>query len=163
MVILILHGKHMFKSNMKIEEHGYSYLWFLIILVIFSVFISNNLLIYSTIKNRDNEDELFRIATIYCNALSSYYSNSPTGVMIYPNSMVDLLKDPRQKKDVRYLRALFLDPITGKEFKYIRNSQQKIVGFYSSSGKEILRKKLPMEFYYLNGSIKYSDLKFCLS
>lgn len=146
----------------KTEQQGYSYLWFLFILVFISIFFSNNLIVYSTIKKKNNEEELFRIATMYCKALNEYYTNSPTGIMVYPDAFVNLLRDPRYTKDVRYLRTLFLDPITNKEFIYIRNNQQEIVGFHSVSENKILRKSIPKEFYYLSSAEKYSDLRFCL-
>lgn len=153
----------MSKFNMYKGEYGYSYLWFLIILIFISMVMTNNLLVYSTIKKKEKENELFKIATIYCKAINGFYTNAPDGMMAYPNEIKYLLKDPRYSKDVRYLRTLYLDPLTNKEFIYIRNEQKKIVGFYSSSKSKIIRKKLPAEFYYLNGAQKYSDLRFCLS
>ncbi|WP_426452934.1 type II secretion system protein [Acinetobacter sp. KB005] len=144
------------------RENGYSYIWFLILLVFISIFISNNILVYSKIKKTEAEQELFRIAIAYCKAINMFYTNPPDGVLTYPAEINFLLKDPRYTKDVRYLRNLFLDPITNKDFIYIYNKNKEIVGFYSSSQSQIIRKKLPDQFYYLNGAKKYSDLKFCL-
>lgn len=144
------------------RETGYSYIWFLILLIFISIFISNNILVYSKIRQTEAEQELFRIAITYCKAINMFYTNPPDGILIYPAEINYLLKDPRYTKDVRYLRSIFLDPITNKDFIYIYNENKEIVGFYSSSQNQIIRKKLPDQFYYLKGAKKYSDLKFCL-
>lgn len=56
------------------------------------------------------------------------------------NDLRDLLQDPRSPSRNRYLRKLYLDPVTGKNFEVLRQPGKGIVGVFSSSEDEPLKR-----------------------
>jgi hypothetical protein len=51
----------------------------------------------------------------------------------------DLLKDPRSMANVRYLRRMYKDPMTDKEWVVIRDPVKGVIGVASSSEEKPLR------------------------
>ncbi|KJH64883.1 hypothetical protein UF12_01970 [Acinetobacter calcoaceticus] len=95
---------------------------------------------YATLKQREKEEELLRIGLMYRKAIYQYYQNSPGDVKTYPEKIEDLLRDPRYLEVKRYLRKLEKDPMTSKDFLLIKNSENQIIGIYSSSLQKTIKK-----------------------
>ncbi|MGR2826168.1 type II secretion system protein [Acinetobacter sp. 1124_18A] len=95
---------------------------------------------YATLKQREKEEELLKIGVMYRKAIYQYYQNSPGGVKTYPEKLEDLLRDPRYLEVKRYLRKLEKDPMTSKDFLLIKNSENQIIGIYSSSLQKTIKK-----------------------
>ncbi|PPC06710.1 hypothetical protein ApiMCR8900_06365 [Acinetobacter pittii] len=118
---------------------------------------------YATLKQREKEEELLKIGLMYRKAIYQYYQSSPGGVKTYPEKLEDLLRDPRYLEVKRYLRKLEKDPMTSKDFLIIKNSENQIIGIYSSSSKKTIKKSgfLP-SLEKFEKVEKYQDWKFIM-
>jgi type II secretory pathway pseudopilin PulG len=103
------------KVNLKINSRGFSYLGLLILLVILSITTAASLQLGAIMTRRSAEQELLAIGQEFRDALSSYAAATPDGQPSAPQSLQDLLKDPRFPNVRRHLRKLYTDPITGKD------------------------------------------------
>ncbi|AZP14624.1 type II secretion system protein [Undibacterium parvum] len=101
--------------NLKINSRGFSYLGLLILLVILSITTAASLQLGAIMTRRSAEQELLAIGQEFRDALSSYAAATPDGQPSAPQSLQDLLKDPRFPNVRRHLRKLYTDPITGKD------------------------------------------------
>jgi len=80
----------------------------------------------------------------------------------YPKKLEDLLKDPRVPGVKRYLRKIYIDPITGeKDWGLMRGKDGGIFGVYSKSEQQPIK---VMNFKAANkrfqGMKRYSDWVF---
>ncbi len=79
------------------------------------------------------------------------------------NELKDLLKDPNSLQTVRYLRRLYTDPITGKEWKVVKDPVKGVIGVCSTSEDTPLKQaNFPKGLESFEGKTKYSDWKFGL-
>lgn len=142
-------------------QSGYSYLYFMVLTIFLSIFLSNSILIYSTFVKGERDRELIRISDSYCNALKSYFANSPNGIYQYPEKIDFLLRDPRYKNITRYLRKLEVDPISRKNFILIKNDFNQIIDIKVNSDIDIYNLKL-IEYKFKNDNLKkYNEIIFC--
>ena len=118
------------------QQKGVTYLWVLLILFIIGLGIGKSLDVYSLRVQRQKEKELISIGLAYKTAIQDYYQSAPSGQPAqYPSDLKQLLKDPRHIVIRRYLRKLYLDPITNKPFEPIVTPQGGIWGVKSTSLK----------------------------
>jgi type II secretory pathway pseudopilin PulG len=96
--------------------------------------------IWSTLVQRDREEELLTVGNEIRRAIENYYLNSPGTKKQFPPKLEDLLKDPRQLQIKRYLRKLYLDPITGKPEWGTVSAAGGITGVFSLSTHEPIKK-----------------------
>lgn len=116
------------------REQGFSYLALLIFLAILSVAASATIQAGSFAQRRAAEQELLAIGSEYRQALISYAKLTPAGQLPYPQSLDDLLRDPRVPGVVRHLRQVYPDPLTGKsEWGLLRGPEDRIIGIHSLS------------------------------
>lgn len=79
------------------------------------------------------------------------------------NELKDLLKDPGSLGKERYLRRLYTDPFTTKEFEVVRNPQQGIIGVRSTAEDTPLKKgNFDKELTLLEQKNKYKEWVFGL-
>jgi type II secretory pathway pseudopilin PulG len=117
---------------------------------------------WSGLMKREREEELlFRGMQIF-QAISTWQrpkaGHPPTPL----RELKDLLKDPRSLANVRYLRKLYTDPITGKEFELIKGGPNGgIVGVKSTSKMEPVKKgNFPPSLKHLENKKSYSEWLF---
>jgi maltose-binding protein MalE len=68
-------------------------------------------------------------------AIGRYYERTPGIAKQYPKTLEDLLQDKRQAGLARYLRKIYIDPITAsKNWGLISGPGGTIMGVYSRSG-----------------------------
>lgn len=80
---------------------------------------------------------------------------------IYPKNLNDLLRDPRYLVTRRYIRKIYPDPVTNKDFLLIFSAEGGICGVKSESKKDHLElflkkmnfKNLTMQRIINNGSL----------
>ena len=115
--------------------------------------------VWQTSASREKEAELLFVGNQYRRAIAQYYLNGPQRQ--YPRSLEDLVKDPRQPGTVRYLRKLYPDPITGKEFVLVKAPDGGILGVQSESEAAPLKTaNFKLRDRTFEGAKKYSDWKF---
>ncbi len=109
---------------------------------------------------REKEEELLWRGRAIKWAIEQYYRNSPGGRTEYPQTLSDLLQDPRYPTVRRYLRRPYLDPITDSRWGYKLNAQERITGVYSTSKKRPLKTSFPEAFKGFEGKKKYKQWVF---
>jgi hypothetical protein len=118
------------------RQFGLTYLWMLFLVFLLGLGLGKSLEVYSTMIQREKEADLLYVGGLYREAIKQFYLSSPGNVRRYPERLEDLLRDPRRLGMRRYLRQLYLDPITGKEFEVIQAPQGGVWGVRSRSAKK---------------------------
>lgn len=140
---------------------GFAYIWMLIVFSILAVVIGQWSVNYATLLQREKEQDLIRIGSLYQKAINEYYNNSPLGYPKYPVKLEELLRDERHSEIFRYLRKIEKDPITNKNFEVIRNKENGIIGIYSPSLKQPIKiKNFPEYLTSFEQANSYRDWKF---
>lgn len=121
------------------RQRGLTYLWMLFLVFLLGLGLGKSLEVYSTMVQREKEADLLYVGRLYREAIKQFYLSSPGSVKRYPERLEDLLRDPRRLGLRRYLRQLYPDPLTGKEFAVIQAPQGGIWGVRSQSAKEPLK------------------------
>ena len=117
------------------RQRGFTYLGLLFAVVILGFALSTAGVVWSTQIRRDREVELIYAGDQIRAALSHYYAAGGQ----YPQELQDLLEDKRSPAVRRYLRRIYLDPMTGNaDWQLILAPEGGIMGVASSSqGKPI--------------------------
>jgi hypothetical protein len=157
-----------YKSYRSYNNHqGFSYLFalFAIVLVGLSMMGANKL--WTTEMQREREAELLFRGHQYRRAIASYVNaatvprpGQPLGLSgrQYPQSVEDLLKDPRTDK--RHLRTGYLDPITNGPFLAIP-CKDRIKGVVSSSdGQPLKHDNFPADYEQFRSAGSYRNWVF---
>lgn len=140
---------------------GFSYLVLLFLVAIMGVSLAASGVVWSVAQQREREKELLFIGTQFREAIAAYYDGSP-GMKRYPVQLTDLLRDPRSPAMKRYLRRLYLDPMTGKaDWGVVRTIDGGILGVHSMSIDKPIRTYFEDEAEKdFSGKTRYSDWVF---
>lgn len=118
---------------------GFAYIALLVAIIIIGISLGAAGKYWSSVMLRDKEEELLFRGEQYRKAIDLYYFSIP-GRREYPQSIDDLLKDPRSPTGKRYLRQKYKDPMTGEDFEEIKHiATKRIIGLRSTSNKECLK------------------------
>ncbi|HYD82009.1 MAG TPA: type II secretion system protein [Paucimonas sp.] len=150
---------------MNTGQRGFTYLGLLILIAVIGVSAAATLQVGAVLQRRAAEDELLAIGEEFRNALISYATATPAGQKRYPNSLEDLLRDPRYPGVRRHLRHIYPDPLTGKEeWGMVRAADGSgIVGFYSlCEGRPIKIGNFAPPFHEFEGKALYRDWLFAI-
>ena len=144
------------------SESGFTYITVLVVVVIIGIMLAAAGQTWTTITKRDREAELLFRGKQIRDAIERWRKPRPGGPPPHPIvDLKDLLKSPYSLQRVRYLRRLYQDPITGKDWVIIRDPVWGIIGVASSSEAEPLKQGgFPDEFADFEGKKKYSDWQF---
>lgn len=144
------------------SERGFAYLWVLLLVAFMGISLTAIVQVDATLAQRDKERELLAIGRQFRQALGRYHAiKAQGGRQEYPQSLDDLLRDPRAPGTVRHLRRVFVDPMTGKPEWGLVRVAGRIVGVYSlSSGVPIKQDGFEAEDAGLRGKQAYSDWAF---
>lgn len=124
-----------------IRQAGFTYLVLLFSVAIAATGMAGTGMVWHTAAQREKERELLYVGNQIRKAIASYQMRSPTGVAVYPPSLEDLLKDRRYPTNVRHLRRIYRDPITGTfDWGLIPAPGGGIMGVYSKSEKRPLKR-----------------------
>lgn len=141
---------------------GFTYLTALLLIMIMGVMLGAIGQSWKTIMQREREEELLFRGTQYKDAITRWYKPRPGQHIATPlRDLKDLLQDPRSLTTVRYLRRLYTDPVTGKDWNVISDPSQGIYGVASaSSDKPFKIDGFPDVLADLAGKSAYSDWQF---
>ena len=144
------------------RHSGFTYLTLLISIAIMGAVLASFGMMWSTAQQRENERELLFVGGQFRNAIAQYYLNSPGAIKKYPASLEDLLKDNRQLATKRYLRKLFVDPLTrSNKWGLVKSADGRIMGVFSLSEEQPLKTdNFPDINLRLKGKKKYSEWHF---
>lgn len=146
----------------RLKEQGFSYVGLLILVGILGAMFAATVTAGAQMQRRAAEEELLFIGKQFHNALKSYYESTPRGASPYPKQLSDLLLDPRTSGSRRYLRQIFVDPLTGKaEWGTVAAPGGGVMGVYSLSQETPIKVSgFDSEFENLANKTRYSDWLF---
>lgn len=145
---------------MKLQQ-GVVYLWMLFLVFLLGLGLGKTLEVYSTVMQREKEAELLYVGGLYREAIRQYYLSSPGSVKEYPEKLEDLLKDPRHLLTRRYLRKLYVDPMTRAAFVPLPSPQGGIAGVRSNAtGKPWRQVGFGAAYPYLENADSYQHWQF---
>lgn len=123
------------------RDKGFIYIALLIGLAIVGIGLSAVSEVWSHTRQRERERELLFVGNQIRQAITLYYLGSPPANRRFPLQLEELLEDVRAPdKPGRYLRKLFLDPMTNSEkWGEVRLPGGQLVGVYSLSDKEPIK------------------------
>lgn len=146
----------------RAPQRGFSYIGLLIGVAIMGVMLSAIGEAWQITRQREKEDELLYVGDQFRIAIGNYYQQTPGRAKQLPASLQDLLKDPRYPNTRRYLRKIYVDPMTGNaDWGLIKAANGAIFGVFSRSEAEPLKKaRFPLAYQYFEGRKKYSEWQF---
>jgi type II secretory pathway pseudopilin PulG len=156
-----IHGMAALASR-PLNDRGFTYLMALMIIMVMGIMLGMVGQSWKTIMQREREQELIFRGTQIMEAIGRWRKPKPGGHVVTPlRDLKDLLQDPRTLTTTRYLRRLYTDPMTGKEWKVITDPNLGITGVASTSDAKPLKVGgFPEGFESLEKKEKYSDWLF---
>ena len=114
----------------KRRQFGFTYLGLLILLVLMGVVLAQAGTLWSQTRQREREADLLFYGDQFRQAIAAYYQAQAPNT--YPKTLNDLIEDPRVPFERRFLRQIFVDPMTGKrDWILIKGPDKGIMGVYS--------------------------------
>jgi type II secretory pathway pseudopilin PulG len=144
------------------RQTGYTYIGLLVLVAIMGIFLTTAGEVWHTAQQRDKEAELLFVGDQFRRALDQYYRNSPGRARSFPMRLDDLLLDPRYPDTRRYLRKIYVDPMTrGQDWGLVTGPNGEILGVHSLSEDEPLKKgHFSAANKRFEGRMKYSEWLF---
>jgi type II secretory pathway pseudopilin PulG len=121
-------------------QTGFTYLAVLALVAMLGAVAGVTAEVWHTVMQREKERQLLFVGQQFRLAIERYYQAGVGGNRHYPASLDDLIKDPRFPDTRRYLRRIWIDPITVKDdWGLVRGSDGGIVGVYSPSQEKPIK------------------------
>lgn len=154
-------GRHEIRT-VPARMRGFGYIGLLILVAMMSVALAGAGEVWHTAQQREKEQELLFAGGQFRRAIAQYYANTPGKARRYPLQLEELLKDPRHPGIRRYLRKIYLDPMTGKaEWGLVTGPGGEIYGVYSRSQDVPLKRAgFRLAEKDFEGRTKYSEWVF---
>jgi len=165
---LIVEKKARPRSHVSFRRsiEGFTFLVVLALIVIMGVGLLAVNEIWSTARMREKEQELLFIGHQFRQAIQQYSASNPKGAQVqtYPMSLDDMLVDPRYSNIHRYLRKIYIDPMTGNDEWGLRKYPNGgIYGVYSlSDGVPIKRDNFDLVDANFKGAAQYYSWIFTI-
>ena len=163
-----------FAMKRLFNQNGFTFLAALMIVVIMGIMLDLTAQPWKTVMKREREQELLFRGLQIRSAIAAWNGTNTSGTQNTAatrntattplNDLKDLLVDPRSLQKKKYLRQLFKDPMTGKEWTLIRDKTgvKGIIGVASTSD-DVPFKTSFSEYSGLDtfaNKKKYSDWRF---
>ncbi|WP_373989870.1 type II secretion system protein [Duganella sp. BuS-21] len=147
------------------RQYGFSYVIVMFLVAMVSIISVRAMENTQMTLRREKEAELMMVGLAYRNAIRSYYENSPGTAKTYPQKMEGLgrlINDTgRTTRPQRHLRQLWRDPITGSKDWGLVYSGDDLIGVYSLSNQEPIKKDgFPPELASFKDAKAYSGWQF---
>lgn len=140
---------------------GFTYLILLVLIALFGAGLAAVATVWATYSQRDKEEELIFVGRQYVQALRLYNQQNKNVGDGFPKQLEDLLSDPNVPTVRRFLRKIYLDPMTGTaEWGLIKTPSGTIRGVYSLSPLTPIRSALPADLGGITQAKSYADWKF---
>lgn len=141
---------------------GFTYISLLAIIAIMGVVLGTAGEVWHMALKREKERELLFVGDQFRRAIGLYYEHTPGLGRRYPESLEDLLRDPRYPSTQRYLRKIYPDPVSGStEWGLVKGTAGEILGVHSLSENEPIKKSnFSLVDRSFEGRAKYVDWVF---
>jgi type II secretory pathway pseudopilin PulG len=145
----------------RAPQGGFTYIGLMFAIAVLGITLATVGVVWSTQIRRDREAELLYIGNQYRAAIGRYLASGGQ----YPQELADLVEDKRFPGARRYLRRIYLDPMTNSaDWQLITAPQGGIMGVASrSQGKPIKVAGFAPEDTAFEKSECYCDWKFIYS
>jgi len=111
-------------------QAGFTYLGILAAVILMGLLLTAAARVWTLTEQRERETQLLFVGDAFRMAISGYYAHGHR----YPETLHDLLLDDRSPVPVRYLRRLYLDPMTNSaDWQLVLAPEGGIKGVYSGS------------------------------
>lgn len=111
---------------------GFAYLGLLLVIAMMGAALAGAGTLWSAAQRRDREQELLHIGHKFREAIGQYYESTPGVVKQYPPTLEALLRDDRFPRPRRYLRKIYVDPISGmSSWGILEAPSGGVMGVYS--------------------------------
>lgn len=139
-------------------QAGFTYLGILAAVILMGMLLTLAARVWTLTEQREREAQLLFVGDAFRMAIASYYAHGSR----YPQTLQELLQDDRSPTPVRYLRRLYLDPMTNSaDWKLVPAAEGGIKGVYSGSTlTPIKRANFPMVDLTFAGSDCYCAWQF---
>ncbi len=150
------------RESRRVDTYGFTYIGLLIAIVVAGIGLAAVGPVSHTLQMRDKERELLFAGDQIRRAIGQYYEKSPGGLKQFPKKLEDLLRDNRYPNVQRWLRRIYVDPMTAKTaWGLVELPGVGITGVYSLSEVAPLRTaNFPALYKSFETAKKYSDWKF---
>lgn len=144
------------------DHRGFTYIGVLAFVAIMGTALAGTAQLWHTMQQREKERELLFIGHQFRLALDRYARLAPRNASRAPRRLEDLLQDPRTPSVQRYLRKIYVDPMTGSaEWGLVTGANGEIHGVHSLSKAEPLKKaNFAFPDRQFEGANRYSDWVF---
>lgn len=155
-------GQAMPRGDPRCRNGGFTLVWVLMALAVFSVGLAALGSVWGAEAQRDRERELLRIGALYAGAISSYYNASPGTQKRWPPSVDALLLDTRFGVPLRHLRRPYPDPLMPQHpWAEVRDSDGALRGVFSRSPEQpLMDQAQDLGIVRLPAATRYSEWKF---
>jgi len=145
------------------RQRGYTYIGLLIFVALMGTLLAAAGVLWRTQLQREREEELMFAGLQFARAITLFYERTPVGQRPrFPARLEELMDDRRWPTTTRYLRRVFMDPMTGKaDWGVVRAPDGGIQGVYSLSRESPLKRAgfaAPYQDFESAGT--YQDWKF---
>jgi len=142
-------------------QRGFSYLGLLVLIAVMGVALAATGDLWLTASQREKEAQLLFVGDQFRQAIKRF-RQQPGAARRYPMSLDDLLLDPRFPNPHRYLRRIYVDPITGTtDWGLVRGPSGEIYGVFSrSEGQPIKKANFRVADAAFEGRAQYSEWQF---
>jgi type II secretory pathway pseudopilin PulG len=143
-------------------QAGFSYIGVLLMVALMGIALAAAGQVWHTMQRRDKEQELLFIGQQFRLALERYARNTPGKGRRAPLKLEELLEDPRHPDIRRYLRKIYVDPMTGRNtWGLVTGPGGEINGVHSlSEDKPLKQTGFALVDQRFEGQPKYSEWVF---
>lgn len=143
-------------------QQGFTCIGVLVLIALMGIALAAAGQVWHTLQTREKERELLFIGQQFRLALNRYARHAPGQSRRAPLRLEELLQDPRYPGIQRYIRKIYVDPMTGDaDWGLITGPGGEIYGVHSLSDAEPLKKSgFALADRKFEGAMKYSDWVF---
>ena len=143
-------------------QRGFTYVTVMAVVALLGIGLAAMGPMWSEAAQREMEQDLLRVGTLYAQAIDSYYAVSPGSVKRYPPNLDSLVLDTRFVGTRRHLRRLYADPLQpSRQWGLVRAPDGGVRGVYSlDERRPFARASLTLDAVSLPAVQRYVDWKF---
>jgi type II secretory pathway pseudopilin PulG len=129
-------------SKQKYRQAGFILMGLLVLIFIAGLALAQAGTKWSEARKREREQELLKVGDTIRKAIGHYYNQTPSVVKQYPPNLEALLKDDRFPVPRRYLRKIYIDPVTHRKgWGLLEAPSGGLLGVYSLSAEKPYKTK----------------------
>ena len=161
MAVIMLIGKRQ-STDSSLNQSGYILVGLLILIVVAGYALAASGTKFSEARKREREQELLKVGDTIRKAIGNYYNQTPGVVKQYPPNLEALIRDDRFPEPKRYLRKLYLDPVTQREgWGILEAPSGGVMGVYSlSAAKPYKSKNFRLIYQHFENKKYYGEWYF---